>query len=143
MAIWTEMIRNEYRFNLEGWSLSKVAMVIFGSGATVGATFDLIFFAQEQANFCVKNKKRPQTAGTAGLQFGPQFVVVPAKCPRDVCTYRIVPFCEGILFPALPPSTGEGELVALEDAMERLLVALVDAAVGMTGEAEFIFARGI
>eukprot|EP00978_Attheya_sp_CCMP212_P036536 scaffold166572_cov50-Attheya_sp.AAC.1 len=39
-----------YRFNLEGWSsLSRVAMVVFGSG--------LNFFAQEQANdFCMKNK---------------------------------------------------------------------------------------
>eukprot|EP00978_Attheya_sp_CCMP212_P040029 scaffold214470_cov48-Attheya_sp.AAC.1 len=52
--IWTEMIRTRYRFNLEGWSLSRVAMVVFGSGSTVGATFDLHFFAQEQANFCVK-----------------------------------------------------------------------------------------
>jgi hypothetical protein len=55
-AIWTEMIRNGSRFNLEGWSLSRVTMVVFGSGSTVGATFDLNFFAQEQANFCVKNK---------------------------------------------------------------------------------------
>eukprot|EP00978_Attheya_sp_CCMP212_P035086 scaffold150777_cov30-Attheya_sp.AAC.2 len=55
-AVWTEMIRNGYRFNLEGWSLSRVALVVFGSGSTVGATrtFDLNFFAQEQANFCVK-----------------------------------------------------------------------------------------
>eukprot|EP00978_Attheya_sp_CCMP212_P022431 scaffold66935_cov52-Attheya_sp.AAC.6 len=37
-AIWTEMTRNGYRFNLEGWSLSRVAMVVFGSGSTVGAT---------------------------------------------------------------------------------------------------------
>eukprot|EP00978_Attheya_sp_CCMP212_P009922 scaffold23678_cov51-Attheya_sp.AAC.1 len=53
------MIRNRYRFNLEGWSLSRVAMVVFGSGSTVGATsstFDLNCFAQEQANFCEKNK---------------------------------------------------------------------------------------
>eukprot|EP00978_Attheya_sp_CCMP212_P048903 scaffold592531_cov138-Attheya_sp.AAC.1 len=50
------MIRNWYRFNLEGWSLSRVAMVIFGSRSMVGATFNMIFFAQEQANFCVKNK---------------------------------------------------------------------------------------
>eukprot|EP00978_Attheya_sp_CCMP212_P034470 scaffold144532_cov58-Attheya_sp.AAC.2 len=35
-AIWTEMIRNRYRLNLEGWSLSRVAMVVFGSGSTVG-----------------------------------------------------------------------------------------------------------
>eukprot|EP00978_Attheya_sp_CCMP212_P028605 scaffold99234_cov62-Attheya_sp.AAC.2 len=27
-------------------------MVVFGSGLMVGATFDLHFFAQEQANFC-------------------------------------------------------------------------------------------
>eukprot|EP00978_Attheya_sp_CCMP212_P034496 scaffold144716_cov61-Attheya_sp.AAC.4 len=56
-AIWTEMTRNRYRFNLEGWSLSRVAMVVFGSGSTVGATSHLNFFAQEQANFCVKNKQ--------------------------------------------------------------------------------------
>eukprot|EP00978_Attheya_sp_CCMP212_P014211 scaffold36144_cov32-Attheya_sp.AAC.2 len=43
-AIWTEMIRNGYRLNLEGWSLSRVVMVVFGSRSTVGATFDLIFF---------------------------------------------------------------------------------------------------
>eukprot|EP00978_Attheya_sp_CCMP212_P012473 scaffold31132_cov34-Attheya_sp.AAC.2 len=30
-AIWMEMTRNGYRFNLEGWSLSRVAMVVFGS----------------------------------------------------------------------------------------------------------------
>eukprot|EP00978_Attheya_sp_CCMP212_P003304 scaffold6819_cov51-Attheya_sp.AAC.10 len=35
-AIWTEMTRNGYRFNLEGWSLSRVAMAVFGgSGSTV------------------------------------------------------------------------------------------------------------
>ena len=55
-AIWTEMIRNGYRFNLEGWPLSRVDMVIFRSGSTVGATFNLNFFAQEQANFCVKKR---------------------------------------------------------------------------------------
>eukprot|EP00978_Attheya_sp_CCMP212_P021623 scaffold63459_cov67-Attheya_sp.AAC.1 len=53
-AIWKEMIRNWHRFNLEGWSLSGVTMVVFGSGSMVGATFDLIFLAQEQVNFCVK-----------------------------------------------------------------------------------------
>eukprot|EP00978_Attheya_sp_CCMP212_P010839 scaffold26338_cov49-Attheya_sp.AAC.8 len=37
-AIWAEMTRNAYRFNLEGWSLSIVAMVVFGSRSTVGAT---------------------------------------------------------------------------------------------------------
>eukprot|EP00978_Attheya_sp_CCMP212_P004594 scaffold10016_cov54-Attheya_sp.AAC.16 len=51
-----EIIRNGYRFNLEGWSLSRVAMVVFGSGSTVGATFHLNFSRKEQANFCVKNK---------------------------------------------------------------------------------------
>eukprot|EP00978_Attheya_sp_CCMP212_P031931 scaffold122559_cov58-Attheya_sp.AAC.1 len=34
-VIWTEMTRNGYKFNLEGWSLSRVAMVVFGSGSTV------------------------------------------------------------------------------------------------------------
>eukprot|EP00978_Attheya_sp_CCMP212_P034803 scaffold148015_cov35-Attheya_sp.AAC.1 len=34
-AIWMEMTRNVYRLNLEGWSLSRVAMVIFGSGLMV------------------------------------------------------------------------------------------------------------
>eukprot|EP00978_Attheya_sp_CCMP212_P003817 scaffold8077_cov53-Attheya_sp.AAC.2 len=37
-VIWTEMTRNGYRFNLEGWSLSRVTMVLFGSRSTVGAT---------------------------------------------------------------------------------------------------------
>eukprot|EP00978_Attheya_sp_CCMP212_P025922 scaffold84271_cov61-Attheya_sp.AAC.2 len=37
-AIWMEMTRNGYnRFYLEGWSLSRVSMVVFGSGLTVGA----------------------------------------------------------------------------------------------------------
>jgi hypothetical protein len=29
--MWMEMTRNRYRFNLEGWSLSKAVMVVFGS----------------------------------------------------------------------------------------------------------------
>eukprot|EP00978_Attheya_sp_CCMP212_P044027 scaffold297768_cov48-Attheya_sp.AAC.1 len=37
-AIWTEMTRNRYRLNLVGWSLSRVAMFVFGSGSTIGAT---------------------------------------------------------------------------------------------------------
>jgi hypothetical protein len=51
-----EMIRNGDRFNLEEWSLSRVTMVVFGSRLTVGAIFDLNFFVQEQANFCMENK---------------------------------------------------------------------------------------
>ena len=35
LAIWMEMTRNGYRFNLEGWSLSRVAMVVFRSRSTV------------------------------------------------------------------------------------------------------------
>ena len=50
-AIWTEMIRNGCRFNLEGWSLSRVAMVVFGSGSTVGATFDLNFSRKNRLTF--------------------------------------------------------------------------------------------
>ena len=50
-AIWTDMIRNRYRFNLEGWSLSRVAMVVFGSGSTVGATFDLNFSRKNRLIF--------------------------------------------------------------------------------------------
>eukprot|EP00978_Attheya_sp_CCMP212_P001645 scaffold3380_cov50-Attheya_sp.AAC.2 len=34
-AIWMDMTRNGYRFNLEGWSLSRVTMVVFGSRSTV------------------------------------------------------------------------------------------------------------
>eukprot|EP00978_Attheya_sp_CCMP212_P012669 scaffold31678_cov58-Attheya_sp.AAC.2 len=37
-AISMDMTRNRYRLNLEGWSLSRVTMVIFGSRSTVGAT---------------------------------------------------------------------------------------------------------
>ena len=50
-AIWTEMIRNGYRFDLEGWSLSRVAMVVFGSGSTVGPTFDLNFSRKNRLIF--------------------------------------------------------------------------------------------
>eukprot|EP00978_Attheya_sp_CCMP212_P010788 scaffold26270_cov60-Attheya_sp.AAC.4 len=54
-AIWMEMTRNGYRFNLEGWSFSRVSMVVFGSGSTVALwRYILIFFAQEQADFCVE-----------------------------------------------------------------------------------------
>ncbi len=51
LATWTEMIRNGYRFNLEGWSLSRVAMVVFGSGSTVVTTFDLIFLRKNRLTF--------------------------------------------------------------------------------------------
>eukprot|EP00978_Attheya_sp_CCMP212_P024312 scaffold76207_cov32-Attheya_sp.AAC.1 len=50
-AVWTEMIRNEYRLNLEGWPLSRVAIVVFGSRSTVGATFDLIFLRKNRQTF--------------------------------------------------------------------------------------------
>eukprot|EP00978_Attheya_sp_CCMP212_P003743 scaffold7934_cov59-Attheya_sp.AAC.8 len=59
-VVWMEMIRNGYRFTLEGWSLSRVAMVVFGSGSTVGTRFDLNCFARERANFCMKNKCTPE-----------------------------------------------------------------------------------
>eukprot|EP00978_Attheya_sp_CCMP212_P010354 scaffold25027_cov41-Attheya_sp.AAC.1 len=50
-AVWMEMLRNGRRFNLEGWSLSRVAMVVFGSGSTVGATFDLKFSCKNRQTF--------------------------------------------------------------------------------------------
>jgi hypothetical protein len=57
LAIWTEMIRNGYRFNMEECSLSRVAMVIFGSGLTDGAIFNLNFFLARTNRltfFCVE-----------------------------------------------------------------------------------------
>eukprot|EP00978_Attheya_sp_CCMP212_P036626 scaffold167647_cov31-Attheya_sp.AAC.2 len=50
-----EMTRNGYRFNLEGWSLSRVAMVVFGSGSTVALHPIWFFFAQE-GDFYVEHK---------------------------------------------------------------------------------------
>jgi uncharacterized protein YgbK (DUF1537 family) len=53
--MWMEMTRNGYRFNLEGWPLSRVVMVVFGSVSTVTLS-SIDFFAQQHATFRVKTR---------------------------------------------------------------------------------------
>eukprot|EP00978_Attheya_sp_CCMP212_P011507 scaffold28410_cov51-Attheya_sp.AAC.3 len=85
-AIWTKMIRNGYRFNLEGWSLSRVVMVVFGSGSTVGATFDLNFRTGKLLHEKIRSRLASCVAPSR-LLIDYDDVLVPCLTPTYPCLY--------------------------------------------------------